>query len=418
MISKTKKNIILLLVSALFLFFNSVSGARAGGIHTFSINNEGKYFIDYRDGLDPNTVQAFRNKIIKLMPVLEKWGATNTDYSEIVIIPDSFSQYQAAYGDTDIWQTMGITDKRRLDSIWAAARPQKKIIAIKEGALNKAPVDHEVCHLIEYPFEFDQYFSEGQANVCSLFIRKTLGLTYSPMDDDQLSKDELGEAYARLSPGERKIYGAKRITDDVNSAFYEAGQTFIEKLLAKAGVDDLSQLYMNLRHDFSGVAKKYQDYPKDLHLLTNQGQDILLELSFSFYSPAGQEVMMCEAIKTYGNQVASVFPEFGFPKPTNCEAKIKNYNQNQLAAYDDWMRWIKESKVSGGRIVTRQRRIVQATESDKWIGSEVPKKENSPSERVTQILIITTASLVVIIPAIFGFALYYYFRKRKKNKIS
>ena len=310
---------------------------------------------------------------------------------------------------------MGITDKRGLDLIWAAARPQKKIIAIKEGALNKPAVDHEMCHLIQYPFEFDQYFSEGQADVCSLFIRKTLGLTYGPNDEDQLSGDQLKEAYAKLSPRERKIYGAKRLTD-VYSPFYEAGQTFIEKLLAKAGVDDLSRLFMNLRRDFSGVAKKYQDYPMDLHLLTTQGQDILLELAFSFYSPAGQEVMMCESIKSYGDQVASVFPEFGFPKPSNCEAKINNYNKNQLDAYDDWMRWIKESKVSSGRIVTRQKRIVQATESDKWKGSEVPKKENSQSELVAQILIITTSSLLVIIPAIFGFALYYFIRKRKKDK--
>ncbi|MCX6763941.1 MAG: hypothetical protein NTZ97_04415 [Candidatus Moranbacteria bacterium] len=414
MISK-RKNIVIFFIATLFLFFNYVPGIRATGIHTFSLNDEGKYFIDYRDGLDPNTVHAFRNKIIKLMPVLEKWGGTSIDKLEIAIIPDSFGQYQAAYGDTDIWQTMGIIDKRGLDLIWAAARPQEKIIAIKEGALNKPPVNHEMCHLIEYPFEFDQYFSEGQADVCSLYIRQTLGLTYGPNDEDQLSGDQLKEAYAKLSPQERKIYGAKRITD-VYSPFYETGQTFIEKLLAQAGTGDLSRLYMNLRRDFSGVAKKYQDYPIDLHLLTNHGQDILLELAFSFYSPAGQEVLMCESIKTYGDQVAAVFPEFGFPKPTNCEAKIKNYNQNQLAAYDDWMRWIRESKVSSGRVVTRRKRIVQATEPDKWKGSEVPKKENGQSELAVQILIITTSSLVVIIPAILGFALYHYIQKRKKNK--
>ncbi|MFA6047302.1 MAG: hypothetical protein WCV59_02340 [Parcubacteria group bacterium] len=408
MISK-QKNIVIFFISLLLFFFSLVSDARASGIHTFSINNEGKYFIDYRDGLDPNTVQIFRNIIIKMMPALDEWGSTSIDKLEIAIVPDSFDDYQIAYKNTEIWKIMDITTKDRFDGVTGSARSERKKIIIKESAFNNTTFYHESCHLIQYPFEFDQYFSEGQANVCSMFVNKALGGS----DVLRSFRVDIKAAYDKLSPQERKIYGTKLRSDGaVTVLHYQVGETFIEKLLAKAGVDNLSQLFMNLRSDFSEVAKKYEDYPLAPSYLAAKGQELPLpNFGILFFNSDGQEIIMCEAIKAYGDKVVSVFPEFGFSPPTNCHAKIEAFKKAKMDEFDNRMAMIKSGKFLGREIIADKKSVLQATESDKWIGSEVVKNENYPKplniwiQRIIALAIIATIFLLIV------------FLKRRRGKL-
>jgi len=120
--------------------------------------------------------------------------------------------------------------------------------------------------------------------------------------------------------------------------------------------------------------------------------------------------MMCEAIKSYGDKVASVFPEFGFPPPTNCDTKIKAFEKAKLDEFDNWMGMVKAGKVSGSKIVGHDKIAVAATEPDKWIGSEVVKNKNSQSQPEPWIQKIITLVFALAIIAV----LYFFFRKRKK----
>jgi len=86
-----KKYFILLLVLGVF-FFSNLSNTSAAEIHSFSINNEDKYFIYYWGGLNASTIVTFRNEFIKTMPLVEKWGGISFTNIKIVIVPESFEE--------------------------------------------------------------------------------------------------------------------------------------------------------------------------------------------------------------------------------------------------------------------------------------------------------------------------------------
>lgn len=406
MISKQKKfTVILFILSLAFLSFSTPSSVQAAQLHSFSINNKGKYFIYYRDGLDANTVKAFRNEIIKIIPFLEKWAGISFDKLEIDIVPDSFDDYEVVYRGTDTWKLHQrfIPTKERYSGIYAEAASGYKEIIIKESGLGA--IYHELSHLAEYPFfGYDHIFSEGQANNGGLFISKALGvfIDYAP----------LYERYNQLSPKERKvynvIYNALEPEKNINSLMYVVGTNFIGKILEKTEVKDLSAFYMNMRNDFSDVVDKYPKSDSYFSFISTTGQEIFLASYgfMDFNSVAGQEVVQCEMIKTYGEKVTPVFAESGFPVAKNCDAKIRSFKEEKLQEADDRMETIKD-----GTVTAYKRSDLTATEKDQWIGSE-KKTGSSGSLPWTW-----TVNIIIFVITVVAGAVYFFFKKRK-NRIN
>lgn len=366
MISKKRLTITFLILLLGLLFFNNVPNVYASQIHSFSINNEGKYFIDYFEGANLSKVEMFRNDVIKIMPLVEKWGGISFDKLEIVIIPDSFDNYQKLYGGTEIWKMFNLVDKKSYDGIFALSLPVNKKFIIKES--ERRAIYHEASHLSEYPFGFDHYFSEGEANNGAAFIAKGLG------QGDIFDNSARKKAYSQLSPGERKIYNTSLNAIAVDARMYQVGTAFIEKILNKTGVEDLSAFYINLRNDFSDVIKKYEEHQLLIIWVNSAGQEITGKVQINLDSAVGQEVVQCEMIKTYGEKVASVFAEFGYPDAVNCDTKIRDFKEERLKDIESWLNSIKTGVFIGHEISSE----VVATEQDQWIKSEVA--ENNAEE--------------------------------------
>jgi len=329
-----KKYFILLLVLGVF-FFSNLSNTSAAEIHSFSINNEDKYFIYYWGGLNASTIVTFRNEFIKTMPLVEKWGGISFTNIKIVIVPESFEEYQAVYKDSALFKNTRIEKlltKELYGEIHGVADSLNKIFLIKESGLGAIP--HEASHLIQYPFSFDLAFSEGQANNAVFFI------TNDYNESGAIDWGPIGKNYDRLSPEEKIIYNRADWGDDL---FYPVGSIFIEKLMNTAGVKNLSGIFTTLRNDFPDVGT-------------------------SFNNPVGQELVMCEFIKTYVEKVESVFIEYGYPPAVICDAKIEKIKEIQVYS----------RKTKGSNSNTQETNVIpEATEQDPFVGSEIIENKKS-----------------------------------------
>jgi len=371
-------SIILLIALSALVFFNTLPNVNAAEIHSFSINNEGKYFIYYWDGADLSKVKAIRDEAIRVIPLVEQWGGLSFDKLEIDIVPDSFEEYQAVYKNTDILKIHSFTtpNKESYANVAARALPGYNEFFIKESY--GGAIYHEASHLAEYPFSFDKYFSEGAANAGADFTSKKLGVT--------LSGASLREVYNQLSPEERKVYGTTYSgleQDKINHALiYPVGTIFIENLLEKAGVEDLSAFYTTLRNDFSDIVAKYPKNNLYFSFVADNGQEMFISSYgfIDFNSVEGQEMVQCELIKTYGNKVAPVFAEFGYPGSVNCDAKISAFKEEKLKTLEGRLSTIRDNIVTA-----HERKAVIATEPDQWIGSELIENKKSESTDVSQV---------------------------------
>ena len=349
------------LILSVFLFFFSVlPSVHAAEIHSFSINNEGKYFIYYSGDVDSSIVERFRNKAVEILPIIEQWGGVNPGKVRMAIVPNTFEEYQALYEGTDLWNSFGL--KMKGNYISGIARPQKDAFILAEFSIKNSiwnTAEHELCHLVAYPFTFDHYFGEGEATSCQVFVAKKLG-------EPLYSQNEYRKTYSQFSSEQKKIYGISSLKLD-NSLVYPVGTIFIEKLLDAAGTQDLSAFHTTLLNDFSDVVAKYQEHNLALIAVDSSGREVIdLDLIYvNFDGMNGQEVMQCELIKTYGDKVAPVFPEFGFPDAVNCDAKISAFKEKKLKELNDWLRLIK----TGDARDTHE--DIEATEQDQWVGKDV-----------------------------------------------